>query len=440
MNAGGGAVVLSGLAIANFNRNTPGRALRATMNKRSIRVPLTLAMLLQFAIGGAVLPFLTLFLQDKGLDLTQISAIFLGASGMLLVFPFFWGMLADRFIPLNRLFSILNLLLIVLLGVFARQESWPALALSYMAFYACFNPSLVLLNPLSFFHLADPRQDFGALRAWGSIGWMLPSGILFYWLAVDPAMDLTITIHLGMAIAAIMFLVSFSLPHTPLGVTHTLETDEPGLTYGQGIRKLAANPAYLILLAVYFLVASSFAIQAIYSPALLEEQGLARKWIGPAQCIGVVLEVFLFQWQKKFFGRLSHAHAILIGAVCMLLRHLVFSFSDSLALLILSHLFTGMVIVFHHIGASILVNAIAPREVRSTAQTLLVLFGSGLGPMFANFCVGLIARETGQNLRMIFLFAAALSALGCAILCLSTRRLNHAAHAADAPAQIPDAR
>lgn len=410
------------------------------MNKRSIRVPLTLAMLLQFAIGGAVLPFLTLFLQDKGLNLTQISTIFLGASGMLLVFPFFWGMMADRYVPLNRLLTVLNLLLVICLGIFARQQTWLTLALAYMAFYACFNPSLVLLNPLSFFHLADPRQDFGSLRAWGSIGWMLPSGIVFYWLAVDPAMDLTITVYLGMAIAAVMFLVSFSLPHTPLGVTHTLETDEPGLTYRQAIGKLASNPAYLILLVVYFLVASSFAIQAIYSPALLEEEGLSRKWIGPAQCLGVVLEVFLFQWQKRFLHRLTYAHTILVGAICMLFRHLVFSFSDNMALLILSHLFTGMVIVFHHIGASILVNAIAPKEVRSTAQTLLVLFGSGLGPMFANFCVGQIARETDQNLRMVFLFAAILSAVGCAIIFLSIRRLNLAAHAADAPAQIPDAR
>ena len=156
--------------------------------------------------------------------------------------------------------------------------------------------------------------------------------------------------------------------------------------------------------------------------------------------IGVVLEVFLFQWQKKFLHRLTYAHTILVGCVCMLFRHLVFAFSDNMWLLVLSHLFTGMVIVFHHIGASILVNAIAPKEVRSTAQTLLVLFGSGLGPMFANFCVGAIARETGQNLRMIFLFAAILSAVGSAFLFLSVRRLNRAAHEANAPAQIPDAR
>ena len=69
-----------------------------------------------------------------------------------------------------------------------------------------------------------------------------------------------------------------------------------------------------------------------------------------------------------------------------------------------------------------------------------VLFGSGLGPMFANYCVGLIARGTNDNLRMIFLFAAVLSAVGSVVLFLSCRLLNSAAHQANAPAQIPDAR
>ena len=401
------------------------------------RTSLTLTMLLQFAVAGAVLPFVTLFFLDQGLDITQISRIFSGASGMLLIFPFLWGMLADRYIPLNRLFSVLNLLLIVLLLVFAQQTTFTGLMVGYIAFYVCMNPSLVLLNPLSFHHLEDARRDFGGLRSWGSIGWMVPSGIVFFWLAADPKMDLSITIYLAAAIAVLMLVVSFFLPHTPIGVMHENEPASVDLSYGAAVRKLMGNPAYLILLVVYFLIASSFAIQAIYSPALFEQVGLERKWIGPAQCLGVVLEVFLFQWQRRFLHRFTYAHTILIGAGCMLLRHLVFVFSSDLTLLIVSHLFTGMVIVFHHIGASILVNAIAPKEVRSTAQTLLVLFGSGLGPMFANLCIGWIAEETNQDLRMIFVFASVLAGLGTALLILGARRLNASTHPDDSPPAMP---
>jgi PPP family 3-phenylpropionic acid transporter len=410
------------------------------MKDRATRISLTLAMLLQFAVGGAVLPFLTLFLRDKGLTLSEMSEILSGASALLLVFPFFWGMMADRFIPLNRLFTILNVLLVVCLWLFSRQQTWLGLAITYMAFYACYNPSLVLLNPLSFYHIKNPRSDFGNLRAWGSAGWIVPSIIIYALLAANPQLDLTVTIHVAIGTALLMLGASFLLPHTPIGITHTLETDDPRMTYLQAIRKLAGNPVYLILLVVYFLIASSFSIQAIYSPALLEELGMERKWIGPAQCVGVVLEILLFRWQRGILHRISYAHTILIGCLCMLARHLIFAFSDNLTLLVASHLLTGLVIVFHHIGVSLVVNAIAPREVRSTAQTLLILFGSGLGPMTANWCVGLIAEATGQNLRMIFLFAGLMAAAGTAVIFLGARRLNLAAHAEDLPAQIPDAR
>lgn len=390
------------------------------------RHPLALAMLLQFGTGGAMLPFVTLFLRDRGLDVTHISHLFLGASGMLLVFPFFWGMVADRYVPLNRLFVLLNGLIVVSLWWFSVQRGFGPLLVSYMIFYACLNPALVLLNPLAFHHLPNPREDFGALRMWGSVGWMLPSAAVFAVLHHAPGTDLVHTVHLGMALALVMGLLAWFLPHTPAGAAHA-RTEPPAPAYWPAVRLLLGNGAYVTVLVVYFLVASSFSIQAIYSPLMLEDLGLARAWIGPAQCLGVVLEVFLFRWQRRFVHRFSHAGTILVGAVCLLARHLIFSFSDHLPLLILSHVLTGMVIVFHHIGASLLVNALAPRAVRSTAQTLLVLFGSGLGPMFANCSVGWLTRATGQDLRVVFLFALALAAAGCVILLLAGRRLNAAA-------------
>ena len=57
------------------------------------------AMALQFAAGGAVIPFITLLLRDRGLDFAHVSQIFLASSASLLVFPFLWGMLADRWVP-----------------------------------------------------------------------------------------------------------------------------------------------------------------------------------------------------------------------------------------------------------------------------------------------------------------------------------------------------
>ena len=99
-------------------------------------------MLLQFAAGGAVLPFVTLVLRDRGLDFAHISIIFSVASATLLVFPLLWGMLADRYLPLNRLFTLLNLAASGALILFALQRDFAGLLLAFALFSACFNPML----------------------------------------------------------------------------------------------------------------------------------------------------------------------------------------------------------------------------------------------------------------------------------------------------------
>jgi len=390
---------------------------------------LVVAMFLQFGLGGAVLPFISLLFRDRGLDFTQVSYIFSGSSAMLLFFPFFWGMLADRFIPLNRIFTLLNLLMIGCLTALGAQRTFAGLMTCFLLFYACLNPSFVLLNPLSFHFLERPRQQFGRLRAWGSIGWIVPSVLIYGWLALNPAHQLDFTIHLGIGVSAAMAIASFWLPHVEPGAIHVGPAHEPGLGYVESVRRLLANRSYVVVLVIYAVVASSFAIQAIYSAPLLEDAGLARKWIGPSQCIGVVLEIILFNWRFKLLERMPMPMTILIGVVAMIGRHMIFWLSDSVPLLVASHLLTGVVVVYHHIGVSVLVNAIAPREVKSTAQTLIILCGSGLGPMLANFGVGWITATRGQGLRPVFGFATTLAVIGGEILLINLRRLNVATRA-----------
>jgi len=391
-----------------------------------VPVSLVLALFFQYGIGGAVLPFIALLFRDRGLDFTQISHIFATLSAGLLVFPFLWGMIADRLLPLNRLFVLLNALIAAALVIFNRQTSFPGLLSGFVAFAVCFNPSLILLNPLCFHHLENPRVQFGRLRAWGSLGWIVPSLAIYGWLAVHPGAELGFTVFLGTALAVIMVFTSLALPHLAPGAIHIGPAQVPGVTYLASVRRLLDHGGYLTALAVYFLVASSFAIQAIYSAPLLEDAGLARRWIGPSQCIGVLVEIVLFRWQTKLLSRLSISGTIMVGVIAMILRHLVFCFSNSLTLLVASHALTGVVIVYHHIGISVLINAIAPREVRSTAQTLMILFGSGVGPMLANLTIGGITTATGQNLRMVFAFATGLAVLGGILLSVRAKRLNAA--------------
>jgi hypothetical protein len=175
-----------------------------------------------------------------------------------------------------------------------------------------------------------------------------------------------------------------------------------------------------------FLIAGSFSLLTYYSPALLEDSGIARVWIGPIQAVAVVSEIILFQWQPQLLKRWNYAAVIIAGCAALTVRHLVFGFAQTAWVLCASYVLAGVVIVFYHQGVSILVNTMAAKEVRATAQTLLLLVGQGMGPLFANLLTGRLAAQTGNNLRPVFYFAALLSGLAGLVLTMRGRRLNHA--------------
>ena len=381
------------------------------------------AMVLQYAAGGAVYPFITLLLRDRGFTVGEISLVLLSGSAALLVSPFFWGMLADRFVPLNRLFGIMNGLALVALIAFWPQTRLPGVLLTLTAFFACYQPAPMLVNALSFRHLADPLEQFAALRAWGSFGWVLPSLPVFLWLAARPGADFEFVVWLSAGLCLAMMAVSFALPHTPPGATHKTEPGTTRLGYWAGLRLLLRNPSYLVVLGSFLLVSASFAIQAYYSPPRLEDLGMARAWIGPAQSIGVIWEILLFRWRSIIVNRLGYSGSVLIGCLALVARQLLFAYADNLWVLAASYLLVGTTVVLYHIGVSLLVEAIAGQEVKSTAQTLLVLCSSGVGPMFANVAVGRLAPGNHPDLSGVFLFAAALAALATLLILMRGRKL-----------------
>src|SRR5260221_183530 len=385
---------------------------------------LCVAMAVQLGVGGAVIPFVTLLLRDRGLDFSQISQILAASSASLLIFPFLWGMLADRFVPLNRLFTLLNLLAFITLAIFASERNFIGLLVSFTLFGACLNPTFTLINALSFHHLPNPREQFGLLRAWGSLGWIVPFLPISLWMAHANQTRLDFVLYLGMGLCLAMVVMSFWLPHTPPGGRSTEERIAAHGTYLPAVKRLVRDPNYLVVLVSMFLVAGSYSLHMYYAPPFLEDMGVPRLWIGPIQGIGVGSEIIFFQYQPVLIRRWNYPAVVLIGCGALLARQLIYSLSASPWVLSLSYVLAGAVIVFYRMGVSVLVNAMAGPEVRATAQTLLVFAGSGLGPMFANWAGGRLASQFGNSLRPLFLFAAGLAALATLLIAVRARHLN----------------
>ncbi len=396
------------------------------VKEQAIPKTLYLAMLCQFAVGGAVIPFAGLFLRERGLSYVEASQVFALSSSMLLVFPFLWGMVADRLIPIDRLFSLLNVLALGAMAYLFRQWSYTGLLIGFLLFYSCYHPTFTLINALCFHHLSSPEQQFGKVRAWGSIGWIVPSLPIYLWLAWKPEAELGFILYIGMTAAAAMTIVTLVLPRTAVA-----DRPEPGEKHGKqaphywdDIRVLMRNGNYVAILIAFFLISGSFSLLTYYSPPYMASLGLAREWIGPIQCIGVILEIIVFPFLRVLLVRWGYRRCLVFGSLCLVVRHLLFAHSSSLWVLSLSYVFAGLLVVFFHIGASIMVNELASNRVRASAQTLLVLAGSGLGPLVTNAAVGLLIGDNDAALHRVFWFAAILAMLAAIVIFVRGERFD----------------
>ncbi|RME94037.1 MAG: MFS transporter [Verrucomicrobia bacterium] len=411
--AGRDGATLAGVAgevTQTVRSGQPGGGTQTPPGRRRLLVG---AMLLQFAVNGSILPFVTMLLRDRGLSYEQASWLFVAGSCAMLVAPFFWGYLADRFLPLNRVFFVLNLVGAAALWVFDRQPGVTGMLLAWTVFSACLNPIFTLTNSLAFHHLARPQEEFPRLRAWGSLGWILPFLPISLHTAWQPDAGLGFCVHLAMGLALAMAAYSFCLPHTEPGARGRRTGAEQGgrasggpLTprlYGPALRRLLGNWDYVVLLGSMFFMSGAFMMVVYYAPPFLEERGVPRPWIGPVQAVGVIFEIVLFQWQAALLRRHALTSIILLGGLALVVRHLVYAATDALWLLVGSYLLVAMVVVFHHTGVSLLANSLAGREVRSTAQTLLAFCGLGLGPLFASAVATLLTSIWTDELRPVFL-------------------------------------
>ena len=396
----------------------------STTSQTPLLKPLRAAMVVQFAAGGAVIPFVSMLMRDRGLTIGQMSLILSASSATLMVCPFLWGMLADRFVPLNRLFLWSNLGAFLALGFLFSQHTFWGLFAGFVAFTAFLNPSFTLVNALGFHHLPNPHEQFGHLRKWGSAGWIIPFLPIALWTALRPGAGLDFTLGLGMVICLGMMLLSFRLPHTPPGAHGEGDEEDGSHAYLPAVKQLFHDSNYVVLLISMFLIAGSFNLLMFYTPPFLEDLGVKRPWIGPIQAIGVVFEIVLFTWQASFLRRWNYTGLILAGCLALLMRNAMFSTLNSPWILSASFLLAGMFIVFYQTGTSMLVHHLASREVRATAQTLLSICSQGLGPMFANWAAGRIAAHYGNSFRPVFVFATLLSLLATLLILSRRKQIN----------------
>jgi len=364
-------------------------------------------MAVQFASGGALYPFFTPYLASQGLDVVEISLVALATACTACVMPFVWGAIADRWIAANRLIVALHLAGAFVLVAAGRFEHVVWLVVMFALYSGVQQPTIPLVSALSYHALENPAREFGKLRLWGSIGWMLPSLPIYVWLAWNNDRSLDVVIWLTAGLHFTIVALAPLWPHTP-------PVGRRSSDFRADVRALIHTPGFVRLLVVTFFTMASFAIMYYFTSLALEHGGLARRWIGPVLSIGVAFEVPLFLLLPRMLARLGYRRVIALGIVAALVRHVAFAASSDPFTLGIAAMLIAPSVVFFIIATSLAVDRFAAKEVRATAQALFTLAGTGLGMVSGLAASAFLAQP--DSLVQPFLLAAACAAAGLLVL------------------------
>jgi nucleoside transporter len=356
----------------------------------SVKFRLGAMMFLQYAIWGSWMPVLSAFLQNNlGFNGVETSLIYSLLPLATIISPFVGGQLADRWFPTQKVIAVLQLLggalLIAMAGVTAFSPlMW--LMLVYSLIYA---PTLALTNSIAFVNLKSSEKEFGAIRVWGTLGWIAAGLALAAWRGLAPSPEGVAmkgdSLLLAGIFSVLMGVFSFSLPATP-----PQKAASKPWAFLEAL-KMFKDKSFAIFAVICFIVATELWFYYILTAPFLTSAaiGLSQKYVSAIMAIAQVAEIFvmafLLSWALRKYGM---RRTLTLGIVAWPLRYIIFVIGTPPWLVYASLALHGFCYVFFFTAAYIYVDTIAPKDIRHSAQGLIAMIILGVGSYLGSLFVG----------------------------------------------------
>lgn len=382
---------------------------------------LFIMMVLEIAIWGSWQVQIFNYMPMLGFEGWQQSlagSMFAIAS---LVGIFFSNQFADRNFAAEKFLSFSHFVGgAALLGAAYAKTFAPFFSffLLYGLFYV---PTISVTNSLAFANLKDPAKQFGFVRMGGTIGWIVVSWPFIFLLGAKSTVEQMRLIFIVAAVISFALAAfSLTLPHTPPRKAAAGSESFPLVK----ALKLLALPHVLVLFIVtlidstihngYFVLIGGFLKDAIKMP---------DNWIMAVTTIGQVAEILTMVILGAVLKKIGWKWTMLLGILGHAARFAVFAFFDkpeNQTLIIAVQVLHGICYAFFFATLYIYVDAVFPKDIRTSAQGLFNLLILGVGLVIANFWFTYLKTQWTINgavdYHKVFLVPTGLAAAACFLL------------------------
>jgi len=404
------------LVAATYERITPPNLALAGLNW---------AYVLAGAADATLLPYVPLYLFQRGFGAQQIGAILAAAAGGSLLAGMGWAYLADHSIRPERAVAGASVAAAAVVLLFPLAGGVFPVAVLTVALFVARGP-FTLLDPITLQRLRDAsRTRYARIRLRMSAGWAVSAVISG---GAYQVFGLRMLPFFYAAMVAVFGLwVWRALRPAPV------QRVQAG---GTGTRRLPALPVAMIgfLVACLLLGASSAAAQNFVA-LRINVLGGGALLIGAAAAFQALTEIPTMGSTHLLTRRMSHRSLFAIGCGVYVLVFLAWGLvSDPLALALL-RLATGVAFALTYVAAVLVADQLTPAHMRATGQALVKAVMFGLAPVAGSYGGGLIYGEAGP--RAMFIAAAVVVAAAGIIAMFGIPEPERRPKAADrAPARL----
>ena len=340
-----------------------------------------------FFVVGSYLPFFPVWLAWRDLDPVQISIVMSAPLIIRVACTPAISFLTDR---AGDRRSMLILLAWGSLGAFLMltlaSTFWQIFAtvVLHAVFWTTVMP---LTEATAMTGVREKGLDYGRMRLWGSLTFILASVLAGRAVAVHGPQAALLVLLTASAILAVVSLV------LPRGER------EPGRAFTAlgAIRlsdalALARSPVFLIFLFATSATQGAHALYYAFGTLHWQSLGIGSDVIGLLWSIGVVFEIALFAVSRSVVAILGPTRLILIATLASILRWGVTALDPPLAVLFAVQSLHALTFGAAHLGAVHFISEAVPERLSSTAQGLYAAVAVGLsmgllllasGPLYA---------------------------------------------------------
>jgi len=371
-----------------------------------ITLRLSLMMFLQFFIWGGWFVTLGTYLSNTlSANGGQIGMAFSTQSWGAIIAPFIVGLIADRFFNAEKILGLLHIVGAVLMYCMYQANDFASFYPYVLAYMIAYMPTLALVNSVSFGQMVDPSKEFGKVRVWGTIGWIVAGLMISYVFSWDSAQSIADGMlkntFLLCSVASLMLGVfSFTLPNTPPQSSGKAVTIRDIL--GLDALALLKDKNFFVFFLSSVLICIPLAFYYQNANPFLTEIGVENAT--GKMTLGQVSEVLFMLALPVFLNRFGIKATLVIGMAAWVVRYALFAFGNAdegLFMLIVGIALHGICYDFFFVSGQIYTNSKAGENVKSAAQGLITLATYGVGMLVGFAVAGAITdtytMETGAH-------------------------------------------